>query len=333
MRIIATCMAANEADVIEAFVRHNAALLDALVVLDHASIDATSRILRSLGEEGFRLVVLRDNDRAFRQNTRQTWLARHYLERLDADFCFALDADELIKVSSRAALERALGAIPADAAGGVAVQNYVGPTPTGDDGAEPNPVRRLTHRMLVERKQAHKAVVPRFFARDPALHVSAGNHAVVRVGAGGVAAIPHVRLDGAFLAHYPVRSPRQVARKALLGWLSHRLALPPGSGESLASHWRGMFEGLARGEIGVDEALARRAIALYVGPGADGVDRQVRPEELTLDPLAVGYELRYTDPGGGLAPLAALATWADRLVSELKSAPSGTGTPAAGPRA
>jgi hypothetical protein len=332
MRIIATCMAANEADVVEAFVRHNGALLDALVVLDHGSIDSTFRILRSLGEEGFHLVVLRDNDRAFRQNTRQTWLARHYLESLDADFCFALDADELIKVPSRAALEQALGAIPADAAGAVAVQNYVGPAPIGDEGAESNPVRRLTQRMRVERKQAHKAVVPRFFARDPALHVSAGNHAVVRVGAEGVAAIPHLRLDGVFLAHFPVRSPRQIARKALLGWLSHRLALPPGSGESLASHWRGMFEGLAHGEIGVDEALARRAIALYVGPGADGVEREVTPGELTPDPMAADYELRYTEPGG-LAPLAALATWADQLVSEIKSAQAGTAPPAAATRA
>jgi len=329
MRIIGTCMVSNEADIIEAFVRHNAALLDGLVVIDHASIDATPRILASLGEEGLKVVVLRDNDRAFRQDVRQTWLARHYLEQLDADYCFLLDADELVRAPSRAALERSLAAIPPEGAGVVPLQNYIGPASAFDAaGGDANPVRRLTHRMRSERAQPHKAVVPRAFARDTTLHVSNGNHAAVRVAQGTAAPVRHVRLDGVTLAHFPVRAPAQVARKALLGWLSYRLGVPPGSGVQLNSHWRGIFQGLARGTLEMDAALVRRAVALYVGPGPDGVARDVDPAELVADPLPADYTLRYTD-ARGVAPLAALATWADQLVTEIKSPPPGTAPPAA----
>src|SRR5687767_3070440 len=120
-------MASNEGDIIEAFARHNVRFLDALVVLDHASTDPTPAILASLVAEGLPIVVLHDPDRAFRQDQRQTYLARRYLAELDADFCFVLDADEFLKAPSRAGLEGSLAALPAGHAGAIALQNYVGP--------------------------------------------------------------------------------------------------------------------------------------------------------------------------------------------------------------
>ena len=48
MKILATCMAANEFDVIEAFVRSNARFVDAIVVLDHGSVDATGRVMADI---------------------------------------------------------------------------------------------------------------------------------------------------------------------------------------------------------------------------------------------------------------------------------------------
>src|ERR1700682_3824760 len=101
MRIIATCMASNEGDIIEAFVRHHAGLIDAVVVLDHSSVDATPEILGRLVREGLPVFALRDNERAFHQGDRQSYLARRFLVELDADFCFVLDADEFVKAPSR----------------------------------------------------------------------------------------------------------------------------------------------------------------------------------------------------------------------------------------
>jgi hypothetical protein len=41
MRVVGITMVKNEADIIEAFVRHNLRFLDALVVVEHASADGT----------------------------------------------------------------------------------------------------------------------------------------------------------------------------------------------------------------------------------------------------------------------------------------------------
>ena len=41
-------MVRNEADIVEAFVRHNLTVLDGMAIVDHGSIDATLSILTSL---------------------------------------------------------------------------------------------------------------------------------------------------------------------------------------------------------------------------------------------------------------------------------------------
>jgi hypothetical protein len=318
MRLIATCMAGNECDIVEAFVRHNLGLLDALVVLDHLSIDGTPEILKSLAQEGLPLVVLRDRERAFRQGERQTYLARRFLDELDADFCFILDADEFLKTASRAALEKSLDALPPGHHGLVALQNYFGPQRAGGD---PNPVRRLTGRMREERGVTRKVVLRRAFANQADAQISLGNHAAVQLREGRVETLPHALLQGAWLAHFPVRSPEQIARKASIGWLAHRLTRPErfqGSGKDIpASHWQDLFSRLARGELGVDSRLVGEAIRAYAS-GGDGKAPQVAPEELVHDPLECSYELRY----GALqapSPLATLAAWTDQLVTDVNS--------------
>lgn len=320
MRLIAVTMANNEADIVEPFVRHNLAFLDAMVVLDHCSEDATQQILRNLAAEGLALTVLRDQDRAYHQSQRTTWLARRFTRELDADFCFALDADEFLKVPSRAALEEALGALPPGACGLMPIQNYVGGAAGNGDA---NPVRRLTRRMREERGVSRKVVVPRAFAADEGNQISMGNHAALRVRDGRIEPLPHALLPGVAIAHFPVRSAEQVAKKALVGWLAHRLTNPErfsqqgATGARPVSHWEGLFAALVAGQP-IDDALVAKALALYVGPGADGAAQPVRPEELVEDPLATRAELRYA----GLAspsPLGALAAWSERLITDLNA--------------
>jgi hypothetical protein len=317
MRIIATCMASNEGDIIEAFVRHNLGLLDALVVLDHASVDSTPQILAQLVQEGLPLTVLRDSGRAFNQGQRQTYLAVRFLAELDADFCFVLDADEFVKAPSRAALEAALAGLPEGAYGLVALQNYFGARPGAMDA---NPARRLTRRMRNERAVSRKAVLRRTFATEEGAQVSLGNHAAVRVRNGAVEPFHHALLRGVALAHFPVRSPEQIARKALIGWLSHRLTVPErylgAHADQAASHWREIFNGLARGSLTTDARLVEEAILAY----ADGAGARtpIAPDELVDDPLESPYELRYGVQAAGSA-LATFAAWADHLVSDINA--------------
>lgn len=320
MRLIAVSMANNEADIVEAFVRHNLSYLDAMVVLDHCSGDATPQILRNLAAEGLPLTVLQDSDRAYQQSQRTTWLAKRFTRELGADFCFPLDADEFLKAPSRAALEAALAALPAGACGLMPIQNYVGGDPAS---TEVNPVRRLTRRMREERGVSRKVVLPGAVAAEESTQISMGNHAALRVRDRALQPLPHALLPGVSLAHFPVRSPEQVAKKALVGWLAYRLTNPErfaqqaGSGARPVSHWQDLFEGLVAGQP-VDAALLAKALAVYVGPGAGGAAQPVSPAELVDDPLPTRAELRYA----GLAspsPLAALGAWTQSLIADLNA--------------
>src|SRR5258708_24064858 len=125
MRLVGVTMVRNEADVIEAFVRHNLSVLDGLVVVDHDSIDGTREILGKLVSEGLPLRVVPDADPAYRQSETMTALAREALAQDAADFAFALDADEFLKVESRAGLERGLAEVPAGMHAAVHWPTYV----------------------------------------------------------------------------------------------------------------------------------------------------------------------------------------------------------------
>jgi hypothetical protein len=255
-------------------------------------------------------VVLKDPDRAYRQGERHTYLAQRFLRELDADFCFPLDADEFLKVESRARLEQTLSALPAGYYGAVAVQNYVG---SGEDALAANPVRRITRRMRQERTPTHKVVLRREFAELKDAHVSMGNHAAVRLRDGRPEPLAHALLRDVHLAHFPARSPEQIATKALLGWLSFRLTQPERfmpAGATPASHWHELFNRIVRGDP-VDSALVEKRSATEANGG-------VTAEDLLEDPLACRYELRHSNLGTP-APLAALATWADQLVTDLNN--------------
>ena len=57
MRLLGAAHVRNEADIVEAFVRHNLALLDGIAIVDHTSVDETPDILRELKAEGLAIYV------------------------------------------------------------------------------------------------------------------------------------------------------------------------------------------------------------------------------------------------------------------------------------
>jgi len=61
MRLAAVTTVRNECDIIESFVRHNAAFLDCFYILDHRSTDATPVILRKLTDEGLPVLLSRED--------------------------------------------------------------------------------------------------------------------------------------------------------------------------------------------------------------------------------------------------------------------------------
>jgi hypothetical protein len=264
----------DEADIVEAFVRTNLVLLDAMHIAVHRSIDGTREILAALAREGLPLTLYEIPEEAFNQELRTTWLARQVFASSDADFVFPLDGDEFVRAAHRQALETQLAALPDGMAGAIQWLTYV---PTAADPAVEHPLMRIEHRVrmspLTELNLDYcKAILGRWFATREDARLVAGNHAVI-VG-NEVAAAP---LGEVALAHYPVRSLEQLARKGAIGWLSQLGKQAQTESTGIYTHWRALFERLKAGETLRDEDV-RTFVNSYIPPASQG-------NELVRDPL------------------------------------------------
>src|ERR1035437_6554288 len=221
MKLVAVSIVKNEADIIEAFVRHSHAWADYHLVFDHDSTDGTREILAELVREGLPLALFTDDVLANLQHTRSNALARLAFANHGADWELPLDADEILCAPSRAALEQALAAGPAGQPATLPLRNYV-PSPA-DDSREPNPVLRLRHRRPTESITV-KIVIPRSLGVDPGVSAGKGNHALYR----GTEPLASRKLANAWLGHFSLRSPPQhrgteplASRKLANAWLAH----------------------------------------------------------------------------------------------------------------
>jgi hypothetical protein len=286
MRLFAVAMVRNEADVIEAYVRHTLTVLDGLVVIDHGSLDGTSEILAKLQGEGLPLRVVRDLSPGFFQAERITTVARETLAHERADFVFAMDADEFIKVKSRERLDHTLAELPGEVHAVAHWHTYV--PESFDGGADTIGQAHLRWRLKSERHGAYKSVIGRSFVQQQTQYVISGNHLVDDPARPKPP--PQIRLpqDVVALAHCPVRSGRQLERKIIIGYLAH-LATEP-TNDRQAFHWRDIYEELRSGRRLSEERL--REIACNYGLPRD-VWQPVTAIELIEDPVQLSFELRY----------------------------------------
>jgi hypothetical protein len=304
MRLFGVAMVRNEADVIEAFVRHNLTVLDGLAIIDHASLDDTGDILARLQGENLPLRVDRDERPEYLQSVRMTALARETLVREQADFVFALDADEFLKCPSRPTLERALVDVPS---GTHAVAHWLTYVPDAFDAAAPFGQGHLRQRLRAERRTLYKAVVGRSFAERTSEVLAMGNHLVSDPARPDPP--PHARLrpDVVAVAHCPVRSREQLEAKIVIGYLAHLAGGPASRG--LAFHWRRLYEELRAGGVLTPARLREIACNYGLQPSLWQPPEKV---ELVEDPVRLEVESRYP-PSPGIERFQLLMRFAETL--------------------
>lgn len=315
--MIGVSVVKNEADIIEANVRHNLRYLDRIVVFDHDSCDATPRILDALATEGLPVTLLaRRADRrefGFWQGEFTTALAKLAFEQHGADYVFPIDADELIDAPSREAIEAALDACPNEIAN-IEWRTYV---PGLDDAPGTHPLASLRWRIETKAPALPKIVVSRrVMARD--WLIGRGNHVFCNRNGNALSIHEAAPVDAFRLAHLPFRSPQQLSAKVLVGWLSRKLAYGA-KAQSTHNSWhiRELFGRIVAGEK-IDMADVRRyAIALYA---LNRVPQAGDESEFTLidEPVAEPMPLRYTD-AAGVDPARLLALWSSDLIDSLKA--------------
>lgn len=276
MRVVGVSRVLDEADVIEPFIRHHAALLDLHIVLDNGSTDGTVEILRALYAEGVKLQVYQTVSPLFLEQAYNTGLYRLALQE-GADWVFFLDADELLVLRNAAAVAEILALVP-DSIPCLRLLafNFGRPAPT----AGQHPFQALLRRRA-------EPEMPKIAARrlDPArISIYAGNHFAFVDGREELGFLQ----DRMLLAHVPDRSALQLARKTILARLK-----PLASGEAVAGHF------------------STHRTADYAALKTDPLTWLERAEAVAPgeveDPVAyLGGKLRYTGPIDELARLISL---------------------------
>src|SRR6201997_4094062 len=102
MNTLAIAMIKNEADIVEAFVRHNLELLDLMVVIDNGSTHGNRGLPEALQREGLPLVVFDDPIFGYYQSEKVTHVYRKVVPVFNPELVWFLDADEFIHAPSRA---------------------------------------------------------------------------------------------------------------------------------------------------------------------------------------------------------------------------------------
>jgi hypothetical protein len=303
-------MVRDEADIIEAFVRHNLTVVDGLAIVDHGSSDGTTEILAALAAEGLPLRTTLDTSADFRQSAVVTRLARAVFADCDPDYVFLLDADEFLKVPSRARLEARLAPLPPDVHAVQSSQTYVPDFARDDDTVS---LLKAARRAPPPRPAVTKAIVSRHFLHSPTL-IAEGNHLVVRaVGADSYPVVRHAVLppDECVIAHVPVRSATQFSAKIAVGWLS--CLVQPGRAEQLSYHWRDAFALLSSGRQLTPDLLTAIA-SNYGAAAADDVESAA--VELVDDPFLAEFSNRHGGVGRTDA-LALVLRYAERLARQI----------------
>ena len=313
MRLYGAAMIRNEADIVEAFVRHNLTVLDGLAIVDHGSCDGTSEILASLVAEGLPIAVSSDATAGLHQSAVTTRLVREVFLRNAADFVFVIDADEFIKVRSRGVLETALSTLAPRLHAVVHWQTYIPDFAAVPDDAGVRERIAVSRRLAQESHGQYKVIVARHLVDTPGAVLATGNHKVL--ASNDTEALhqpnPHALLkpEVAAIAHVPVRSRAQFTAKIVIGWLAILAARLDHIG--IAFHWRDVYEDLrADRELTADrltEIAVNYSLARSEWRRPDAVAR-------VTDPFLADFELRYEHLGRReLLPI--LLAFAERLAA------------------
>ncbi len=306
MRVAGFMMVRNEEDILEASIRHNLSCVDSLLIIDHGSDDATPAILAALVNEGLPIELQRDDSLGLPRPETSALCIDRLLER-GADVCIPLDADEFLRVPSRAPFEQIVRDTDPAQSLALHVQTYV---PAFDIPGDI--VQRLRHARTASDVPAapgktlvRRTAGPRPNAGDPS--ESAGIRPEDR---GARTAPAMVSAAAAMVARVPIRSPGQFAAKIAVGHLVRALG---GDDTRNPFRWQDEYAALMAGEPFTPERLTAIAArySLLIGHAPD-------PQQAAwiADPFLGDIRLVHTP---ALAPnaLARILAFGERVASEI----------------
>lgn len=272
----------NESDIIEEFVRHHCKIAERMIIIDNDSKDNSLKILQALLEEGLPLTIETDHSRIHAQDTAVNAALRSCIPHFRPAWVLPLDADEFLVSTTGEDVRNALERTPTNRVSLLPWRTYI-PLPDQRE-TEKSILRRITHRRSIEQPAYTKVLLPSdILASAPAsAAVGFGNHDFTGDD------VPHELHPSLALAHFPVRSARQIAVKAIGGWL--RYSANPHKRPDWIYQWKTVYDELARGGALTQERLTTLARAYAQTDLPPDVDA----EPLVFDPLPDPPSLRFT---------------------------------------
>lgn len=219
-QVFGICMVKNAEDIIGYVVQHMVEQVDHVIVADNLSTDDTRNVLNDVQWlNPSNVTILDDNDPAYRQSEKMTELAM-LAGRLGAEWVVPFDADEWW-FSPHGRIRDVI--VKHNFCINVApMYDHV---PTGVDGDDPNPMRRIAWRRS-DKTPLHKVAC----RVKPDLTIEMGNH-----NATYTQHLPTYNSDLLEVRHFPYRTPEQFVEKAVLGAVALELTDLP---YEMGQHWR-----------------------------------------------------------------------------------------------
>ncbi|MEO6995763.1 MAG: glycosyltransferase family 2 protein, partial [Lacunisphaera sp.] len=213
MRLVAVSVVKNEADIIEAFVRHTLAWVDHHLIFDHDSTDGTREILGALRAEGLPIRLFTDEAIENLQDVRSHYLSQLAIRDHDADWVLPLDADEFLTGYNRTTLEETLKSVPPGEPASVRHLNYY--TTHEDDPTITNPALRLRY-CQTSLSVTKKLLIPKQLLLDAEVSVGKGSHVLFRRN---TPVTDRPLPEQFYLCHLALRSPQHQVLRVVLAEL------------------------------------------------------------------------------------------------------------------
>lgn len=306
--IISLSMVKNEADIIEAFVRHTLQFVDLMLIADNDSSDGTGDILRLLQREGLPVVIFDDPIFGYFQSEKMTFLYRRAVETYAPRHVMLLDADEFIAVPFKPLFRTGLLPLRPGSMGLIPWRTHV---LSPEQAAAPmtDPPRQMRFRRAEEHPEFHPAFHKAVIAVDPQnpldVAIPQGNHSACRRDG---TFLPWTLVEHVALAHFPVRSRDQLTAKVVTGWMAY-LAMK-GTGQGWGAHWATLYARIVDGPGLSAEDVSRESLRYALkGDAAPDWD-----DGVVEDPLNAAYEIRYAPEAGRTAVSAIARSWERQMV-------------------
>lgn len=283
-KIVLISMVKNESDIIESFVRHHIDMVDAMLIVNHNSVDSTGTILELLKEEGLSLFIFDEKTVEYEQSFIMTNLLYKAINEFNADIVIPLDADEfLVQSNTINNCRHLLETIDIKSIYRIDSFNYFQPHVAQTPVAFSLNTVKLKSRV---RQKAGKIILGRDVVTKFNVGLAMGNHDVT-ISRRKRKHVNFVDFDKIHIAHCQIRSEEQVSSKIVVNYLLDISRTDRDPRDSC--HIKDIFEKIKSGEH-----VEYREILAFIS-GLDVIFNEDNIAEVDLRNKVSCIDLKYAD--------------------------------------